>query len=87
MKLTIIDNVISLGYQNLVEETFNSTNFDWYYQAVISAEGRDDVNTGFSHRIFGDNAASPYYQFTYPILLEAIDKYKKGTIIKQLYSI
>ena len=87
MKLTIIDNVISLGYQNLVEETFNSTNFDWYYQAVISAEGRDDVNTGFSHRIFGDNAASPYYQFTYPILLEAIDKYKKGTIIKQLYRI
>ena len=49
MKLTIIDNVISLGYQNLVEETFNSTNFDWYYQAVISAEGRDDVNTGFRH--------------------------------------
>ena len=87
MKLTIIDNVISLGYQNLVEESFNSTNFDWYYQAAISAEGRDDVNTGFSHRIFGDNAASPYYQFTYPILLEAINKYKKGTIIKQLYRI
>ena len=32
MKLTVIDNIISPGYQNLVEEIMGGTYFDWYFK-------------------------------------------------------
>ena len=72
MKLTIIDNIISLGYQNLVEEVWGSSYFDWYFNSQISVKGDDDVNTGFTHRTFytdnGKPVATTYYHLVYPIL-------------------
>ena len=91
MKLTIIDNIISLGYQNLVEEVWGSSYFDWYFNSQISVKGDDDVNTGFTHRTFytdnGKPVATTYNHLVYPILLEALNKYKKGSLIKELYRI
>ena len=91
MKLTVLDNIISPGYQNLVEEIMGGTYFDWYFNSQISVVGDDDTNSGFTHKIFytdnGKPVGTTYYHLVYPILLEAINKYKRGSLIKELYRI
>ena len=47
MKPTIIDNVISSGYQDCVENIFD-INFSWYFTPRISDDVNTDPNTGFS---------------------------------------
>tara|TARA_B100000427_G_scaffold308785_1_gene297270 strand:+ start:403 stop:930 length:528 start_codon:yes stop_codon:yes gene_type:complete len=77
MKFTIIDNVISKGYQNAIETDFSSNNFPWYFYSSITHKNID-TNSGFSHVIFGEEGRSRYYACTYPVLLEALDKYEQG---------
>jgi hypothetical protein len=91
MKLTVLDNIISTGYQDLVEEIMGGTYFDWYFNSQISVVGGSDTNSGFTHKIFsienGNPVGTTYYHLIFPILLEALNKYKRGTLLKELYRI
>ena len=86
MKFTIIDNVISKGYQNAIETDFSSTNFPWYFCSSITQKNKD-TNSGFGHEIFGEKGRSQYYACTYPVLLEALDKYEQGLSLSTLFRI
>ena len=78
MKPTVIDNVISSGYQQYVENIF-SMNFSWYFTPRVSDDVNADPNTGFSHLIFEDTTTySNHYEALLPVFFEALDKYKRG---------
>ena len=87
MNLTIIDDAISKGYQNLVENDFCSSYSSWYYNEHITDKNpqSNDTNSGFSHIIFAETKKSEYYALVYPILLEALDKYQKGVLVNKLF--
>ena len=50
MVVKVIDDVVSKGYQNLIENTISSDNFDWNYITGLTFD--DDSYTGFVKRIF-----------------------------------
>ncbi len=89
MNLTIIDDAISKGYQNIIENDLCSPYSSWYYNEHITDKNPQskDTNSGFSHIIFAKTKKSEYYALVYPILLEALDKYNKGTLVKKLFRI
>ena len=88
MESIIIDDAISKGYQNLVENDFCSSYSSWYYNEHITDRNNEkDTNSGFSHIIFAETKKSEYYALVYPILLEALDKYQKGILVKKLFRI
>ena len=65
---------ISKSYQNMVEETFLSKQFPWYYNSD-SISLKSDTNVGFTHLIFYEESVlSSNYQLTVPILTEALAK-------------
>ncbi len=86
MELTIIENAVSKGYQDAIEADFSSHLFPWYFHDGITQENSDD-NSGFSNLVFEGNYKSDYYAFLYPVLLEALGKYKKGLSITKLFRI
>ena len=45
MVVKVIDDVVSKGYQNLIENTISSDNFDWNYITGLTFD--DDSYTGF----------------------------------------
>ena len=55
MKLTVIDNVISKNYQNLIEDNFSTSKIAWYFAENITSQASDTSSSGFSHTIFKDN--------------------------------
>jgi hypothetical protein len=78
MRPIVIDNVISLGYQQYVENIF-SMNFPWYFTPRVSDDVSEDSNTGFSHLIFEDTTTfSKHYDTLLPIFFEALDKKERG---------
>ena len=89
--IEVIDDFLPLYNFNQLQSTLLGAYFDWYFNSQISVKGDDDVNTGFTHRTFytdnGKPVATTYYHLVYPILLEALNKYKKGSLIKELYRI
>jgi hypothetical protein len=90
-KIAVIDDCISVGYQNFVESTLDSSEFPWYYTSQISVPGSVDPNSGFSHTAFrnyeNDKGRSQYFEILLPILFEAVDRYKKGHEVQQVYRI
>tara|TARA_B100000941_G_C28475930_1_gene539168 strand:- start:692 stop:1213 length:522 start_codon:yes stop_codon:yes gene_type:complete len=87
MVVKVIDDVVSKGYQNLIENTICSDNFDWNYITGLTFD--DDSNTGFVNKIFSSEHQfrTPYADLLIPLLYEAIDKYEKGLVVKDLYRI
>ena len=78
MRPVVIDNVISSGYQEYVENIF-SMNFSWYFTPRVSDDVSEDSNTGFSHLIFEDKTPfSKHYDALLPIFFEALDKKERG---------
>lgn len=78
MRPVVIDNVISSGYQQYVENIF-STNFSWYFTPRVSDDVSEDPNTGFSHLVFEDKTTfSKHYDTLIPIFFEALDKKERG---------
>ncbi len=87
MKPIVIDNVVSSGYQQYIENTFNMS-FPWYYTPRISDDVSDDMNSGFSHLVFDENnPLSKYFDALIPIFFEALEKYKKGIEPQKLFRI
>ena len=88
MKLTVIDNVISKTYQNLIQDNFSTSKIAWYFAENITKKDSDMPSSGFSHTIFKDNnPTGSLFNLVFPILLESLDKYKEGVEIKDLYRI
>ena len=88
MKLTVIDNVISKNYQNLIEDNFSTSKIAWYFAENITSQASDTSSSGFSHTIFKDNnPTGSLFNLVLPILLEGLGKYKDGVDIKDLYRI
>ena len=88
MKLTVIDNVISKTYQNLIQDNFSTSKIAWYFAENITKKTSDMPSSGFSHTIFKDNnPTGSLFNLVFPILLESLDKYKEGVEIKDLYRI
>ena len=77
MRPVVIDNVISSGYQEYVENIF-SINFSWFFTPRVSDDVSEDSNTGFSHPIFEDKTFSKHYDALLPIFFEALDKKERG---------
>ena len=77
MRPVVIDNVISLGYQEYVENIFGM-NFSWFFTPRVSDDVSEDSNTGFSHPIFEDKTFSKHYDALLPIFFEALDKKERG---------
>ena len=74
MRPVVIDNVISLGYQEYVENIF-SMDFSWFFTPRVSDDLSEDLNTGFSHLVFEDKTTfSKHYDALLPIFFEALDK-------------
>ena len=78
MRPVVIENVISSGYQQYVENIF-SMDFSWYFTPRVSDDVSEDSNTGFSHLIFEDKTTlSKHYDAMIPIFFEALDKKERG---------
>ena len=90
MKLIVLDNVISEGYQNYLSEQFTSSNFPWYYTSGATfLETEQDKNTAFSSLLFSNDLQykSTYCDFLYPLLFDGISKYKRGAKLELLHRI
>ena len=89
--IKVIDDVISKGFQSLVERTLTAhQEFPWYYNTNITSHDIDDPNTGFSHLIheYDRDTRSGYFNITLPILYEAIEKaWDSSTQMEELYRI
>ena len=74
MELTIIDNAISKGYQNLIKGTFSTPSVDWYFNENTTYTSDDKPSsTGFSHTIFdNDQPLGPFFHLVYPVVLESL---------------
>tara|TARA_B100002019_G_C21093879_1_gene509999 strand:+ start:151 stop:696 length:546 start_codon:yes stop_codon:yes gene_type:complete len=90
-KIVIIDDCISKAYQDSVESILDNPDFPWYFNSQISLPGTSDTNTGFSHAAFrkdgNDIHQSKYFEILLPVLFEAVDKFKKGHIVQDIYRI
>ena len=87
MKITILDNIISTGYQNHIQNLFCDKKFPWFFTPEISTPGENDPNSGLSHIIYKDNERSPYFDSVLPILFEGLHKYNSCCDLKELYRI
>ena len=92
MKITILDNIISTGYQNYIQNLFCDKKFPWYFTPEISRPGEDDPNSGFSHTIYKNcngqaDERSPYFDSVLPILFEGLHEYNRCSELKELYRI
>jgi hypothetical protein len=81
----IIDDVISISYQNLIENEFNSNNFPYYFNDTINNNIEDNIYTdkritnayGLSHTIYNCETKlinSNYYFLVLPILFSLEEK-------------
>ena len=63
-KFEIIDNAISVAYQNWIKDYMTSSVFPWFYQGSVTHGGKDDPRghdpySGFSHLMFGPENHGP----------------------------
>jgi len=90
-RIAVIDDCISVGYQNFIESALDNAEFPWYFTSQISVPGSTDPNSGFSHTAFrnyeNDQGRSKYFEILLPVLFEAIDRYKKGHEVQDIYRI
>ena len=93
--LIIIDDVISKGYQNLIEHRFSSrcqdSSVPWKFVDNITDDTRiekPDIS-GFAFNIFHSDLKikTEHADFLTPLLYEAVDKCEKGQEIKKLFRI
>tara|TARA_B100000085_G_scaffold55142_1_gene48262 strand:- start:257 stop:799 length:543 start_codon:yes stop_codon:yes gene_type:complete len=89
--ITVIDDCISEGYQNFIESILDNPEFPWYFNSQISVLDSSDPNSGFSHVAYrknkNDMQQSKYFDILLPVLFEAVDRYKKGHEVQDVYRI
>ena len=90
--LVIIDDVISKGYQNLIESRLNNHEVPWNFCDNITDPnkmGGIENITGFAFSIFQLELElkTKYADLLIPLLYEAVDKCEKGKEIKDIFRI
>jgi len=87
----IIDDVISKGYQNLIEDIFTSTSIPWQFLANVTDNSRNEKLdiSGFTYTLLNqeDQFKSECSDLLIPLLFEAVDKCEKGPEIKEILRI
>jgi hypothetical protein len=76
-KIKIIDDCISVNYQNFLLQELQATNLVWSFTSDVTTYSKDikNINPGFSNTPYQNNAiSSTAYWFLYPTLLEACNK-------------
>lgn len=84
-KIYVIDDVISKGYQDLLEHELLNQNAPWHFQRDIALDVNDPkaiqnidgLTPGFSHIFFDVDSGgvrSPLYNLTLPLMFEAFGK-------------
>ena len=87
MKITILDDIISTGYQNHIQDIFFNQKFPWFFTPVISTTEGGVPNSGLTHIIYENNEKSPYFDLVLPILFEGLYEYNSCCELKELYRI
>ena len=87
--IVVIDDSISKGYQNIVENFLGSDDFSWYFSSNITEVGGKETISGFSDNLYQleENIKKPGADLLIPILYESVDKYEKDRQIKELFRI
>ena len=85
----IIDDAISKGYQNKVQEILNSYDFPWHFMLNVTSAEKPDGRTGFSNIIFSEDnkIQTKYMDILSPILYEAVGKFDNDQDIKKIFRI
>ena len=86
-KFEVIDNVISIGYQNRIKDYMCASNYPWYYQDGITNGDVDklkdsDLYSGFSNAIFGSGTITQGTDTLYPVLLEALKDKEPSVLLR-----
>jgi|TARA_B100000035_G_C20987132_1_gene548351 hypothetical protein len=70
----IIDDAISKGYQDWIEDVMTGTDFPWYFngKGITAETNPDDLTTGFFHHILKDGVASNHFNMLVPLLFENV---------------
>ena len=65
----IIDDAISKGYQDWIEDVMSGTDFPWYFngKGITSETNPGDLATGFFHHILKDGVSSNHFQMLIPL--------------------
>ena len=73
----IIDDAISKGYQDWIEDVMSGTDFPWYFngKGITSETNPGDLATGFFHHILKDGVSSNHFQMLIPLLFENVNSY------------
>tara|TARA_B100000965_G_C19275548_1_gene619243 strand:- start:50 stop:595 length:546 start_codon:yes stop_codon:yes gene_type:complete len=90
--VVVIDDVISKGYQNLIDINLNCHRFPWFFLDNVTDQskmGGIENITGFSCSIFHSEMKikNEYADLLTPLLYEVVDKCEKGKEIKKLFRI
>lgn len=77
-KITILDDCISINYQNFLLQELQATNLVWTFIPDVTNDVTNNIkneNPGFSNSPYQDGTiCSTAYWFLYPMLLEACNK-------------
>tara|TARA_B100000965_G_scaffold161962_1_gene134830 strand:+ start:279 stop:797 length:519 start_codon:yes stop_codon:yes gene_type:complete len=86
MVYEVIDDIVGVGYQNLIENGCNT--FDWKYVSSLTYKDSDTEHTGFCNLIFDidDGTRKKEMDILLPLLFEAVYKYH-STDLKEIYRI
>tara|TARA_E500000331_G_scaffold339427_1_gene369663 strand:+ start:611 stop:1126 length:516 start_codon:yes stop_codon:yes gene_type:complete len=85
MVYKVIDDIIGVGYQNLIEDA--STKFDWHYISSLTFKDNTE-HTGFCNLIFNleDGTRKREMDVLLPLLFDAVYKYHEVDL-KEIYRI
>ena len=77
--ITVIDNVVSIAYQDAIKKTLlEDVYFPWYFNKDVTNIANDTETNynvpSMSHNLISDNGNSPFYDFFLPLVLEAGSK-------------
>lgn len=72
--MKIVDNCISLGYQNFLIKELYAPSLAWFFEKDVTSQNANK-NVGFANTPFKDGVLnSTAYWFLYPVLFEACSK-------------
>ena len=73
--IQIIDNCVTLQYQNFLVQELHAPNLVWVFANDVTHTNKNKGNPGFSNIAYQNNTVnSTAYWFLYPVLLEACSK-------------
>ena len=83
----VIDDVISIGYQNRIKDYMCGSNFPWYYMNAITHGSTEELKdsdpySGFSHVVYEPNNIGKGADTLYPVLLEGLNNKEPTALLR-----